>query len=93
MNKNQFVNEVYSKTTLTKKDCRLCLDAILAVITDALSNGETVTLSNFGKFKVNQVKSKPMYSFKTGTTQIFAARRAPSFKASDTLKKKTSGGW
>ncbi len=93
MNKNQFVNEVYSKTKLTKKECRLCLDAILSVITDALSNGESVTLSNFGKFKVNEVKSKPMYSFKTKQTQIFSARRAPSFKASDNLKKKTSAGW
>ncbi len=93
MNKNQFVNEVYSKTKLSKKDCRLCLDAILAVITDALSSGEAVTLSNFGKFKVSETKSKPMYSFKTGKTQMFAARRIPSFKASDSLKKKTSGGW
>ncbi len=87
MNKNEFVNAVYSKSGLTKKDCKLCLDTILEVIKDALCQGDSVTLSNFGKFKVNEMKSKPMYSFKTGRTQIVQARKTPSFKASDNLKR------
>lgn len=87
MNKNEFVNAVYSKTGLTKKDCKLCLDTIIEVIKDALKQGESVTLSNFGKFKVNEIKSKPMYSFKTGKTHMMEARRSPSFKASDNLKR------
>ena len=87
MNKNEFMNAVYSKTGLTKKDCKLCLDTIIEVIKDALKQGESVTLSNFGKFKVNEIKSKPMYSFKTGKTHMMAARRSPSFKASDNLKR------
>ncbi len=87
MNKNEFVNEVYSKSGLTKKDCKLCLDTILNVIRDALSHGESITLSNFGKFKVNEIKSKPMYSFKTGDTHMMEARKTPSFKASTNLKR------
>ncbi len=87
MNKNEFVNAVYSKSGLTKKDCRLCLDVILEVIKDALSQGDSVTLSNFGKFKVNEMKSKPMYSFKTGKTQMIEARKSPAFKPSDNLKR------
>ena len=43
MNKNEFVNAVYSKSGLTKKDCKLCLDTILEVIKDALSQGDSVT--------------------------------------------------
>ena len=87
MNKNEFVDIVKTKAGLTKKDCKLCLDAIIDVIKDALKNGESVTLSNFGKFKVNEIKSKPMYNFKTGKTNIIGTRRTPSFKASDNLKR------
>lgn len=87
MNKNEFISQVNNKTGLTKKDCKLCLETIIEVIKDALKQGDSVTLSNFGKFKVNNIKSKPMYSFKTGQTVVTSARRAPVFKASDNLKR------
>ena len=84
MNKNEFVDIVKTKVGLTKKDC---IDAIIDVIKSALKNGDSVTLSNFGKFKVNEIKSKPMYNFKTGKTNVIGARKTPSFKASDNLKR------
>ncbi|MBE5741003.1 MAG: HU family DNA-binding protein [Clostridiales bacterium] len=87
MNKNEFVNEVYARAGLSKKDCKLCLDTILEVIKDALKNGDSVTLSNFGKFKISEIKTKPMYNFKTHTTEMVEARKTPSFKASDNLKQ------
>ena len=87
MNKNEFVDIVKARAGLTKKDCRLCLDTILDVIKDALSHGDSVTLSNFGKFKVNEIKSKPMYSFVTKKTSMAQARRTPTFRASETLKR------
>ena len=87
MNKTEFIDEVYEKTNLTKKDCKLCLDAIIDVIKDALQRGDSITLSNFGKFKVSERKTKPMYSFKTKQTELVEERRTPTFKASDTLKQ------
>lgn len=87
MNKNEFLSEVTDRAGLTKKDCKLCLDTILAVIKDALKQGDSVTLSNFGKFKMNEIKSKPMYNFVTKQTRIMKARRTPVFKASDNLKQ------
>ena len=87
MNKTEFLTEVYEKTKLTKRDCKLCLDAIIEVIKDALKNGDSVTLSNFGKFKVSNVKSKQMYSFKTKQTELINERRIPAFKASENLKQ------
>ncbi len=87
MNKNEFVDIVKNKAGLTKKDCKLCLNAFVEVIKDALKNGESITLSNFGKFKVNEIKSKPMYDFKTGKTNIIESRKTPAFKASDNLKR------
>ena len=87
MNKNEFIEAVKVKAGLTKKDCKLALDSILEVIKDALSVGESVTLSNFGKFKVNEIKSKPMYNFSTKRTHLLPERKLPTFKASETLKQ------
>lgn len=87
MNKNEFVDVVYKKSGLTKKDCKMCLETILEVIKDALKNGESVTISNFGRFKINETKAKSMYSFKTRTTEIIEARKTPAFKASENLKQ------
>lgn len=87
MNKGEFLAAVCDRTSLSKRDCKLCLDAIIEIIKNALKRGEDVTLSNFGKFKVSNIKAKQMYSFKTGQTEILDERRLPTFKASDNLKQ------
>lgn len=87
MNKTEFINKINSKSGLTKKECKLCLNAIIDIIKSALQKGESVTLSNFGKFKVSEIKEKTIYSFKSGTTEILKAHKTPTFKASDNLKE------
>ena len=87
MNKNEFVNVLNEKSGLSKKDCKLCLNAMLEIIKTTLQSGESVSLSNFGKFKVNDVKSKCLYNFKTKETQIVDAKKIPTFKASESLKQ------
>lgn len=87
MNKSEFVNEIYNQVGLTKKDCKLCLEVMLDVIKTALQNGECVSFSNFGKFKVNDTKTKSMYSFKTKTLEVVESKRTPIFKASENLKQ------
>jgi len=87
MNKNEFINVINEKSGLSKKDCKLCLETMLEVIKSALQSGESVTLANFGKFKVNDVKSKCLYNFKTKSTEVVDARKTPTFKASENLKQ------
>ncbi len=87
MNKNEFVNEINAKSGLSKKDCKLCLETMLEIIKQALQSGQSVNLSNFGKFKVNDVKSKCIYNFKTKNTEIILAKKTPTFKPSDNLKQ------
>ena len=87
MNKVEFVNQINEKSGLSKKDCKLCLETMLEIIKVSLQSGESITLSNFGKFKVNDVKSKCMYNFKTKNTEIVKARKTPVFKVSETLKQ------
>ena len=87
MNKTEFVEAINTKTGISKKDCKLCLDSILEVIKDVLKRGGSLTLSNFGKFKINETKPKQMYCFKTGKTEILGSRKIMTFKASENLKQ------
>ena len=87
MNKTEFVNQVKTKSGISKKDCKLCLNAIIEVIKDALKNGESVTFSNFGKFTTNNSKQKNIYDFKTKETLTLAERKTPKFKPSENLKQ------
>lgn len=87
MNKNEFVNEINAKSGISKKDCKLCLETIIEIIKSTLQSGQEITLSNFGKFKVHDVKSKYLYNFKTKETEMVEARKIPAFKASENLKQ------
>lgn len=87
MNNKEILSLVSNKVKLSKSECKLCLDAIIDVIKDALKQGETVTLFNFGKFKTNQIKSKLIYDFKTGEKRVVKEIKTPAFKASENLKQ------
>jgi len=87
MNKTEFINEIYNQSGISKKDCKLCLETMLNVIKLALQSGESVSLTNFGKFKVNNLKEKSMYNFKTKNTEMVGAKKSPVFKASESLKQ------
>ena len=87
MNKNEFIDEINEKTGLSKRDCKLCLETMIEVIKSALQNGDSVTLSNFGKFKINNVKAKRLYNFQTKSTEVIDTKKIPMFKASEHLKQ------
>lgn len=87
MNKTDFIDIINEKTGIVKTDCKLCLETILETIKETLIKGESLTLSNFGKFKINETKAKPIYSFKTKMTEIVSPRKKATFIASDSLKQ------
>ena len=62
------------------------LSVLLEEITKALSRGEEVVLTGFGKFKVAQRKEREGRNPKTGQTLKIAAKNAPVFKAGSVLK-------
>lgn len=87
MNKNEFVNKINIKSGISKKECELCLNTIIEVIKDALKNGDSITISNFGKFTTANIKQKSIYNFKTGSSQIIEQIKTAKFKPSENLKQ------
>jgi nucleoid DNA-binding protein len=85
VNKKDLVNEV-AKVVGTKKEAQEAVDRVFSSITDALSNGDTVTLVGFGTFKAVNRSARTGRNPQTGATIDIKARNVPRFTAGKALK-------
>jgi len=86
MLKKELIEVVASKTGLTKKDATAALEAMLDAVRGALSKGDYVLLTGFGKFEVRKRASRPGINPKTLAKITLPAAKVPAFKAGKTLK-------
>jgi nucleoid DNA-binding protein len=86
MNKEQLIERVAMRASLSKKDANAALDAILEGITGSLRKGEKVTLVGFGSFVVRKRKPREGRNPQTGAKIRIPARRVPAFTAGKQLK-------
>lgn len=86
MNKSELIAKIAEKSGLNQKDAGKALDGLTQAISDALANGENVTLVGFGTFKVTQRQAKTGRNPQTGETIQIPAKKAPIFKAGKALK-------
>jgi DNA-binding protein HU-beta len=87
MTKNEFVDRVAAESGLSKKDAGSAVDSVIRAIESALSNGEEVNFTGFGKFHVAERGSREGRNPRTGETMTIAASRVPRFTAGSGLKK------
>jgi DNA-binding protein HU-beta len=87
MSKSEFVDQVASKSGLSKKDAGSAVDAVLDSIEDTLKSGGEVTFTGFGKFHVAQRGAREGRNPRTGESMTIAASRVPRFTAGSGLKK------
>ena len=86
MNKTQLVEAVAEKSKLTKKEAEAAVNAVTAVIADALKAGDKVQLVGFGTFEVKERAARDGRNPKTGETIKIAASKHPTFSAGKALK-------
>ena len=86
MNKTQFVEAVAAKADLKKKDAEAAVNAVIAVIEDALKAGDKVQLVGFGTFEVKARAARDGRNPKTGEKITIAASKHPTFAAGKALK-------
>ncbi len=87
MTKNEFVDRVAAESGLSKKDAGSAVDSVIKSIEGALSNGEEVNFTGFGKFHVAERGAREGRNPRTGETMTIAASRVPRFTAGSGLKK------
>jgi DNA-binding protein HU-beta/DNA-binding protein HU-alpha len=87
MNKKELVAHIADTADLSQQEAIAALNATVEIITNALKDGEEVTLIGFGTFKVNPRAAREGRNPKTGDTIQIAASNAPVFKAGKALKE------
>ena len=86
MNKNELIEAVAERTGLAKSDAARAVEAVLGSVTDALRQGDAVSLAGFGAFVAKVRAARTGRNPRTGEAIAIPASRAPAFKAGKALK-------
>lgn len=86
MKKNELVEKVAEGASLTKADAERAINALVNAVSEALVDGDKVTLKGLGTFEVRERKARTGINPRTRETIEIAASKVPAFKASSTLK-------
>ncbi|MEW6446027.1 MAG: HU family DNA-binding protein [Pseudomonadota bacterium] len=86
MNKSELIDAVAQSADISKAAAARAVDGFIAAVTDALKNGEQVTLVGFGTFLVREREARTGRNPQTGAEIKIAASKLPSFKAGKGLK-------
>ena len=88
MNKRQLIAAASRRSSLTQRQTREALEAILEVIAGTLAEGDHVTISGFGRFDVQQYAGRRLRRFdKLGHFEV-EGRQVPVFKSSASLRRR-----
>jgi DNA-binding protein HU-beta len=85
-NKAELIDNVATKTGLTKKDATAAVDAVFSSIQSTLAKGEKVQLIGFGNFEVRQRAARKGRNPQTGAEIEIPASTVPAFKPGKALE-------
>ena len=92
MTKQEFVDQVATKSGLTRRDAEKAVNAFLEVITETLKKGGHVNFTGFGKFSAQQRKERQGVNPRNpGEKVTIPAAQVPKFSAGSTLKAAVKG--
>ena len=86
MTKADLISVVATKTDMKKKDAEAAVNAVMAVIEQALVDGDKVQLVGFGTFETSERAARTGRNPQTGAATKIKACTAPKFKAGKALK-------
>ena len=86
MNKGDLINKIAESANLSKAQATDALNAMLDGVSDALKDGDKVTLIGFGTFSVSRRDARTGRNPQTGAEIQIAAANVPAFKPGKALK-------
>ena len=82
---------MYRCVGLSRRESAILVQAVLDELASALTGGDTVKLSSFGRFIVRDKPERVGRNPKTGIAVPITQRRVMSFKPSSVLKARING--
>jgi len=86
MNKTELIDSIADSADISKAAAGRALDGMISAITDALKNGDQVSVVGFGSFTVRERAARTGRNPQTGATIQIKASKNPAFKAGKALK-------
>ncbi|BBE50885.1 DNA-binding protein HU [Ferriphaselus amnicola] len=86
MNKTELIEQIATRSGVTKADAGRAVNAMLDSIVEAIANGDDVSLPGFGSFKASARAAREGKNPKTGEKLTIAATTVPKFSAGATFK-------
>jgi len=86
MNKGQFVAYMAKQHNCTQVEAEKAINMFTSAVTNALGQGEDVSLIGFGNFSTSKVAAKDGRNPRTGEPIKISAYNQPKFKAGQKLK-------
>lgn len=86
MNKADLIEAIADGANLTKADAGRVLDVVILAVTEALKNGDNVSLVGFGTFAVKERAERQGRNPQTGEAITIKSARVPAFKPGKMLR-------
>lgn len=87
INKDSLIDSISIKTDLSKKEVEMVIDTMVEVITEQLRQGNKITLTGFGAFRVSKRASREGINPQTKEKIQIPAMTLPKFTAGKSLKE------
>ena len=91
LTKADIITEVMNENGYSRPQATETVEALLEIIKTALSSGEDVLISGFGKFCVKQKAERRGRNPATGGDMMLKARKVVTFTCSGILRDKING--
>ena len=91
VNKSELIDAIAESADISKAAAGRAIDAVVESVTNALKEGDQVTLIGFGTFSVKDRAARTGRNPQTGAEIQIAAAKIPSFKAGKGLKDAVNG--
>jgi DNA-binding protein HU-beta len=89
--KQEFIDQVASRTDLSKKDATDAVEAVLVTIRETLQSGGDINFTGFGKFHVAERGDRQGVNPRTRERITIKGGRVPRFTAGSALKQAVKG--
>jgi len=91
MNNAELADRLTETAALSKTDARKIVDGVFAAIADAAAQGEEISISGFGKFRVKESAAREGRNPATGETIAIAASKKLGFTPAKAVKDRLNG--
>lgn len=87
MKKNDLVKEIAKRLDLPKVECEKVIDTMAEVITDALIDGDKVSIRGFLSFETSELKAREGYNPMSKKMETFEPTRTVKCKVGKPIKE------